>query len=89
MYRDEYKDDTGQRLQYLRLWQSLDEAGRRCLNYQGNIKEDQVVVAGSKTLQELKDHRDDIAHWWTDAIDENFLADLQRTINALMHRKYF
>ncbi len=89
MYRDEYKDDTYQRLQYLRLWQSLVDAGRRCLNYQGNIREDQVVVAGSKTLQDLKDHRDDIAHWWTDAIDENFLADLQRTINELMHRKYF
>ena len=89
MYRDEYKDDTYQRLQYLGLWQSLADAGRRCLNYQGSIREDQVVVAGNKTLQELKDYRDDIAHWWTDTIDENFLADLQRTINELIHRKYF
>ena len=71
MYRDEYKDDTYQRLQYLGLWQSLADAGRRCLNYQGSIREDQVVVAGNKTLQELKDYRDDIAHWWTDTIDEN------------------
>ena len=53
------------------------------------IREDQVVLGGDKTLQELKDYRDDIAHWWTDTIDENFLADLQHTINELMHRKYF
>ena len=89
MYRDKYKDDTYQRLQYLGLWQSLADAGRRCLNYQGSIREDQVVVAGNKTLQELKDYRDDIAHWWTDTIDENFLADLQSTINELIHHKYF
>ena len=89
MYRDEYKDDAYQRLHYLGLWQSLADAGGKCLNYQGNIRKDHVVVAGNKTLQELKDYRDDIAHWWTDTIDENFLADLQRTINELIHRKYF
>ena len=89
MYRDEYRDDAYQRLQYLGLWQSLADAGGKCLNYQGNIRKDRVVVAGNKTLQELKDYRDDIAHWWTDTIDENFLADLQRTINELIHRKYF
>ena len=89
MYRDEHKDDAYQRLQYLGLWQSLADAGRKCLNYQGNIREDQVVVAGNKTLQELKDYRDDIAHWWTDTIDENLLADLQRTINELMRCRFF
>ena len=89
MYSDEYKDDTYQRLQYLRLWQSLAEAGETCLDYQGNVREDNVVVAGKKTLQELNKYRDDIAHWWTDTIDENFLADLRRTINKLIHRKYF
>ena len=89
MYRDEYRDDTYQRLQYLGLWQSLADAGRKCLNYQGNIRKDKVVVAGNKTLQELKEYRDDIAHWWTGTIDENFLADLQRTINELIHQKYF
>ena len=47
------------------------------------------VVAGTKTLLELNDYRDDVAHWWTDAIDENFLADLRRTINELIRRKYF
>ena len=89
MYRDEYKDDAYLRLHYLRLWQSLVDAGRPYLNYSGNIRHDKVVVAGNKTLQELNGYRDDIAHWWTDTIDENFLSDLQRTINELIRRKYF
>ena len=89
MYSDEYKDDSYQRLQYLGLWQSMVEAGTRYLNYQGNIKKDKVVVAGKKTLEELTAHRHDIAHWWTDTIDGNILADLQRTINELIRRRYF
>ena len=89
MYRDEYKEDAYQRLQYLQLWQSLAEAGPRWLSYRGDIRYDNVVVAGKKTLLELTEYRDDIAHWWTDTIDENFLADLQRTIIELMRRKYF
>lgn len=90
MYRDEYKDDAYQRLQYLQLWQSLVETGEKYLGYQGkSIRCDGIIVAGKKTLLELTDYRDDIAHWWTDTINENFLADLQRTINELIHRKYF
>ena len=89
MYSDEYKDDAYQRIQYLRLCQSLAEVGETGLNYQGNIRQDNVAVAGKKTLRELTNYRDDIAHWWTDTIDENFLADLQRTIYELMRRRYF
>ena len=90
MYRDEYKDDAYQRLHYLQLWQSLTEAGRKVLGYQGKgIKSDKNVIAGSKTLLELTEYRHDIAHWWTDTIDENYLADLQRTVNELTRRKYF
>ncbi len=88
MYRDEYKDDAYQRLHYLQLWQALQDAGRKYLNYRG-VKDDDKVVAGTKTLKELTWYRNDIAHWWTDTIDENFLADLQRTINELVHRRYF
>ena len=51
MYRDEYKDDAFERLQYLRLWESLSEAGAKYLGYQGNIREDSIVVAGKKTLK--------------------------------------
>lgn len=89
MYSDERKDDSYQRLQYLRLWQSLEETVGTCLGYQGNVRQDNFVVAGKKTLRELNYYRNDIAHWWTDTIDENFLADLQRTINELMSRRYF
>ena len=89
MYSDEYKDDSYQRLQYLQLWQSLVEAGKKFLSYQGNDRTDTAVVAGNKTLSELTDYRDDIAHWRTDTIDENFLAGLRRTTNELIRRKYF
>ena len=90
MYRDDYKDDAYQRLQYLQLWQSLVDAGRKYLGYQGrSIRYDNKVVAGTKTLLELTEYRDDIAHWWTDTINENFLADLQQTTNELIRRKYF
>ena len=88
MYSDERKDDSYQRLNFLRLWQSMVEAGKKHFGYMGNIREDEVVVAGSRTLRELKDYRDDIAHWWTDTIDENCLADLQKTINELVRRRY-
>ncbi len=89
MYCDEQKDDSYKRLQYLRLWQSLVEAGAKYLGYGGNIRNDNVVVAGKKTLQELTEYRNDIAHWWTANIDGKFLADLQRTVNELIRRKYF
>ncbi len=90
MYSDEYKDDAYRRLQYLGLWQSLVDAGRKYLGYQGkSVRYDNVVVAGNKSLLELTEYRDDIAHWWTDTIDENFVADLQRTINELIRHKYF
>ena len=36
VYRDEYKDDAYQRLQYLQLWQSLVETGQKFLGYKGN-----------------------------------------------------
>ena len=89
MYSDEHKDDSYQRLDYLRLWQSLDEAGKKCLSYEGNVRKDDEVVAGKKTLRELTEYRNAIAHWWTDTLDENFLADLRRTINELIRRRYF
>ena len=89
MYSDDHKDDSYRRLQYLRLWQSLAESGKTCLGYKGSIREDDYVVAGQKTLRELTKYRDDIAHLWTDTIDENFLADLRRTINELIRRRYF
>ena len=89
MYRDEYKDDAFERLHYLRLWESLNETGEKYLGYPGNIRADSTIVAGKKTLWELKRYRNAIAHWWTDTSDEEFLADLHRTVNELLRRKYF
>ena len=90
MYSDEYKDDAYRRLHYLSLWQSLQDAGKKYLGYQGkSIKYDHKIVAGTRSLNELTNYRNYIAHWLTDCIDENYLADLQRTINELLRRKYF
>ena len=89
LYRDEWGDDDNQRLRYLQMWQSLSEAAPRRLNYQGDIRTDKAVIAGKRTLEEIRDYRDDIAHWWTDTIDEAYLADLQMTISELIRRKYF
>lgn len=89
MYRDEYRDDAFERLHYLRLWEALKDAGRKYLEYPGNITGDNTIVAGKKSLVELKQYRNNIAHWWTDTSDEEFLSDLHRTVNELLRRKYF
>ena len=89
MFRDEYKDDAFERLHYLRLWESLNETGEKHLDYPGNIREDNKIIAGTKSLRELKQYRHDIAHWWTDTADEEFLVDLHQTVNELLRRKYF
>ena len=34
-------------------------------------------------------YRDDIAHFWTGNIDGNYLANMYRTINELLRRRYF
>ena len=88
MYSEEHKGDAEKLLEFLRLWQSLEENARR-LGYKGNVKRDNVVVRGTKALRELNDYRDDIAHWWTETIDENFLSNLKSTINELIRRRYF
>ena len=51
MYSDDHKDDAYRRLDYLRLWQSLVEAGKASLGYGGDVRKDDVVVAGKKTLR--------------------------------------
>ena len=88
MYSEEHKGDAEKLLEFLRLWQSVEETAKK-LSYQGNAKRDNVVVDGTKTLRELNDYRNDIAHWWTETIDEDFLSNLKSTINELVRRKYF
>lgn len=90
MYRDEYRDDSYHRIQYLQLWQSFFEAAKKYLNYRGkSIKNDKNVVAGNKNLKELTDYRNKIAHGWMHTFDEGYLVNLQRTVNELIYRKYF
>lgn len=89
MYSDERKDDGYKRLQYLQLWQALEVAAKKVLGFEGKIRKSKRVIAGKHRLSELKDHRDDIAHGWTDSIDQSCLADLQRTVNELIRQKYF
>lgn len=88
MYSEEHKGEAEKLLEFLRLWQSVEETARK-LGYRGDVKRDDVVVDGTKTLQELNNYRNDIAHWWTETIDENFLSNLKSTINELIRRKYF
>ena len=89
MYRDVHKDDDYLRLHYLQLWQSLEESAKK-LGYPKKVEDkNNDIVAGEKSLGDLRVYRHDIAHWWTDNIDENYLSELYRTINELILRKYF
>ena len=89
MYSEERKDEPFRRLQYLQLWQAMADAGGKVLGFKGEIRKSKQVVAGKRRLKELYGYRNAIAHWWTDSIDDNYLADLRRTTNELIRRKYF
>ena len=93
LYWDDYKDDDFRRLHYLRLWQSLSES-RKKLGYtppspKTGLANDPTVVGGTFSLKALTSYRDDIAHYWTGNIDGNYLANMYRTINELLRRRYF
>ena len=92
LYWDDYKDDDYRRLHYLSLWQSLSES-RRKLGYtppsaKTGLAKDPTVVGGTLSLEALTSYRDDIAHSWTGSIDGNYLANIYRTINELLRRRY-
>ena len=93
LYWDDYKDDDFRRLHYLSLWQSLSES-RKKLGYTAprpkmKLAHDPTVVGGTFSLKALTTYRDDIAHFWTGEIDGNYLANMYRTINELLRRRYF
>ena len=73
---DKARDEEHFRLWYLRLWQALVDVGLYC--------EKQAVkdhLEGLKTQQRWKDlteHRVAIAHWWTETVDYEKVADLHR-----------
>ena len=93
LYWDDYKDDDFRRLHYLSLWQSLSES-RKKLGYtppspETGLAKDPTVVGGTFSLEVLTSYRNDIAHFWTGNIDGNYLANMYRTINELLRRRYF
>ncbi len=93
LYWDDYKDEDFRRLHYLSLWQSLSES-RRKLGYsppspKTGFSNDPTVVGGKFSLEALTSYRNDIAHCWTGNIDGNYLANMYRTINELLRRRYF
>ena len=80
------KDDGYLRLWYLRLWQALEDAGRH-LGYPQLFNLTKGI--GRKgTPKELKEYRNEIAHWYTGRINFSLLSDLQCTAMVLVRRKY-
>ena len=83
---DKTQDDGYFRLWYLRLWQAAVES-KKHLGEPG-LKNRRNVVAGELTPEQLKDYRNDIAHWWTGKVDFSFVTGIQLTVLALLRRKY-
>ena len=83
---DKTKDDSYLRLWYLRLWQSVEDAGGHLGRPQPWNNE--KAIAGKRTPKELKSYRDDLAHWHTGRINLSYLEDLQYTAMELLRRKY-
>ena len=82
---DRSKDDKYFRLWYLRLWQALNDA-RKLIRV--NEFRSGEIVAGKKTINELRDYRNKIAHWWTGRLDYSYEDDIQRTVVKLLRSKY-
>ena len=83
---DKTKDDNYLRLWYLRLWQAVEDAGGHLGHPQLNNVTD--VMAGKRTPKELKNYRNQIAHWHTGRINYSYASDLQHTAMELLRRKY-
>ena len=81
---DRSKDDKCFRLWYLRLWQALMDA-RKLIRVSKFTPGE--IVAGKKTINELHDYRDRIAHWWTGRLDASHADDIQRTVVKLLRSR--
>ena len=82
---DRSKDDKYFRLWYLRLWQALMDA-RKLIRVSKFTPGE--IVAGKKTINELHNYRDRIAHWWTGRLDASYADDIQRTVVKLLRSRY-
>lgn len=71
---DEAKDEEYFRLWYLRLWQALVDVGLYCKIKA--VRDHLEALKPQQRWQELKKHRNAIAHWETGRIDYEKVADL-------------
>ena len=91
---DKARDEEHFRLWYLRLWQALVDVGLYC-----ELQAVKDHLEGLKTQQRwenLTEHRVAIAHWWTERVDYEKVADLHRlavevadyilTVSQAIHR---
>ena len=83
---DKTQDDRYFRLWYLRLWQATVD----CKRHLGEpaLEQGQEVLAGKLTPKQLKEYRNNIAHWWTGKVDFSFVTSIQQTVVELLRRKY-
>lgn len=73
---DKAKDEEHFRLWYLRLWQALVDVGLHC-ELQA-VKDHLKGLKAQQRWQDLTEHRVAIAHWWTERVDYEKVADLHR-----------
>ena len=74
------------RLWYLRLWEAIEDSKRHL--EEPELWNKREVIAGKRTPKELKEYRNDIAHWHTGRINFSLLSDIQHTAMELLRRKY-
>ena len=73
---DKAKGEEHFRLWYLRLWQALVDVGLYCKMQE--VREHLEALKTQQRWKGLTDHRVAIAHWWTEVVDYEKVADLHR-----------
>ena len=83
---DKTIDDGYLRLAYLRIWEAVDDAKK----YLGEpaLWNNTSIGDNRRSPKELKEHRNDIAHWNKGRIDHSCLRDLELTAIDLLRKKY-
>ena len=73
---DKPRGEEHLRLWYLRLWQALIDVGLYCEKQE--VKRHLKGLETQQRWKDLKEHRNAVAHWWTDSVDYEKVADLHR-----------
>ena len=74
--QDKVGDEEYLRLWFLRLRQALVDMGRYC--EQKEVREHLEKLEKQQRWKDLSEHRNAIAHWWTEKVDYEKLEDLHR-----------